>query len=224
MNETATLKARLDELEAILDSTRELEKRQKSNTRSHHQKRQLIASLRATTYVMLYNALESAMRSVMRSIREQIELDNIPSSDVTDYWRLDVVQAAFLDKMQAGTNHGNLLTDFVPFMTGRPSWEESKKDRLPFSGNFGQTAAVRLKESLAITWAAPPHTLGGSDLENVRERRNALAHGLESFAEAGEKVTASDLLEMLGRVREFMLSYVTALEHYRDSKAYLKQP
>ncbi|MBZ9697064.1 MULTISPECIES: MAE_28990/MAE_18760 family HEPN-like nuclease [unclassified Mesorhizobium] len=222
MNETTILKEKLDELEAILESTKELEKRQKANVRTHYQKRQLIAFLRATSYVMLYNALESAMRSVMRSIRENIESEGVSSSEVAEYWRLDIVQAAFLDRMQAGTNHGNLLTDFVPFMTGRPSWDGPKKDRLPFSGNFGQTAAVKLRDSLAITWVAPPHTLGGSDLENVRERRNALAHGLESFTEAGEKVTASDLLEMLERVRRFMLSYLAALEEYRECKGYLK--
>lgn len=224
MREAEVLKLKLDELEAILKSTRELEKRQKSNSRSHYQKQQLIASLRATTYVMLYNALESAMRSVMKSIRERIEAERIAFSDAADYWRLDTVQAAFLEKMQSGTNHGMLLTDLIPLTGSSLSWDDPKRDRLPFSGNFGQASAVKLKESLPLVWAAPANTLGGIDLDNIRERRNALAHGLETFSEAGDKVTAQDLLDMLDRVRKFMLSYITALEQYRDTQGYLRPP
>lgn len=224
MSEIEPLKAKFDELETVLKLVKELEKRQRSNVRSHYQKQQLIASVRATTYVMLYNALEGTMRSVIKSIREKIEAEGILFDQATEYWRLDLVQSNFLDKMQSGTSHGNLLVEFVPLTTRPLFWDELKKDRLPFSGNFGQATAIKLKEGLEISWSAPPHTLGGSDLDNVRERRNALAHGLESFSEAGDKVLAKDLLAMLDRVRKFMLSYIAALESYRDTQGYVRQP
>lgn len=224
MSEIEALRAKFDELETVLKLVKELEKRQRSNVRSYYQKQQLIASVRATTYVMLYNALEGAMRSLMKSIREKIEEDGVLFGEATEYWQLDLVQSTFLDRMQNGTSHGNILTEFVPLTNQPLSWDEVKKDRLPFSGNFGQASALRLKDGLAINWSAPPHTLGGSDLDNVRERRNALAHGLESFSEAGGEVLAKDLLDMLDRVRKFMLSYVAALESYRDTQGYVKQP
>ncbi|UVK42693.1 hypothetical protein BPNPMPFG_004397 [Mesorhizobium sp. AR07] len=159
MSEIDALETKFDELETVLKLTRELEKRQRSNVRNYYQKQQLIASVRATTYVMLYNALESAMRAVMKSIRERIEADGILFGDAAEYWRLDVVQAIFLDRMQNGTSHGNVLTDFIPLTSLPLAWDEQKKDRLPFSGNFGQASALKLKDGLAIAWAAPPHTL-----------------------------------------------------------------
>lgn len=222
MNPSDTLKIRLDEVEIILKSTKEFEKRQRSNVKRNAQNKRLIASLRATTYVMLYNALEEAMRSIMRSIREKIEGEGINFFGASDFWRLDALQAALLDKLQAGTNHGQVLVDTLPLTNSPLFWDEIKKGRLPFSGNFGQLSAMKLRDDLAMSWTAPASTLGGSDLENIRERRNALAHGLESFEEAGGKVTASDLLDVLKRVRSFMISFVEALEQYRDDRAYLR--
>lgn len=223
MSAIQTLKERLEEIESVLESTRELEKRQRANARGHFQKRQLIASLRATAYVMLYSAIEEAMRETMKSIREKIQSENILFDKIADYWRLDVVQAEFLDRMQNGTNHGNVLLELIPLTNSIASWGEKKRDRLPFSGNFGQDSAFRLRDGLNLAWVAPSGTLGGVDLENVRERRNALTHGLESFSETGGKVTAKDLLAALGRVERFMLSLIIALDEYRDKKGYVKQ-
>lgn len=216
-----TLNKQLEVLEAVLKSTKELEKRQRTNRRTHYQQKILITSLRATSYVMLYNAIELSMRSIMKSIREKIEAEEINYNEASEFWRLDLLQSHFLEKMQSGTNHGNLLVDVVPVSNSRLSWDEPKKDRLPFSGNFGQTAAMTLRDRLALDWKAPVKTLNGSDLENIRERRNALAHGLETFLEAGDKVTAEDLINIVERVKTFMLSYIEALEKYRDERRYL---
>lgn len=223
MTATENLKNRLSEVEQILQSTKEFEKRQRSNVRSNLQKKRLIASLRATTYVMLYNALEDAMRTVMLSIREKIETDTISFHEATEFWQLDLLQSTLLERMQAGSNHGQILVDALPLTSAVLSWDEGKKGRLPFSGNFGQQSAMRLCDDLGLNWKAPAMTLGGLDLENIRERRNALAHGLESFEEAGAKVTAADLLDALRRVRTFMVSFVGALEQYRESQGYLRR-
>lgn len=224
MRSSNNIKSQLEELEKVLETTKKLEKRQRKIKKNNFQERQLIVAIRASSYLIMYNAIESSMRSVLRSIREQIESENIDFQQVADFWRLDLLQSNFLEKMQNGTNHGNVLSDFIPMLNGKVSWEESKKDRLPNSGNFGQSAAIKFKDQLLINWKAPDRTLNGSDLENIRERRNALAHGLETFREAGDKITSSDLLEIIRRIKAFMMSFLDALEQYRDDRKYTIRP
>lgn len=213
--------SRLDEIHHVLEVVREMERRQRSDRRSFYQKGRLIASSRAASYLMMYNAMEAAMRNLMFSIRTQIQQESVKFTDVSEYWRLDAIQARFLHKMASGTNHGNVLTDIIPMTNSSLTWDDTDRERLPFNGNFGQTAAMRLIEQLGLQWKPPPEALGGVDLENIRQRRNALAHGLETFQQAGSQVTAGALQDVLARVRRFMVSYIHAVEKYAEDKKYL---
>ncbi|WP_143535811.1 MAE_28990/MAE_18760 family HEPN-like nuclease [Rhizobium sp. N941] len=212
---------RFEDIKQVLETLRDMEKRLKSNPRSHLQRSRLVAASRASAYVMMYNAIESAMREVFESMRSSIEQENLQFHAVSEYWRLDILQAKFLKKMQDGFSHGTILTNIAPLAANILQWTESERERLPFSGNFGQDHVFRFKDVLGLNWGAPAGTLGGADLENIRKRRNALAHGLETFEEAGSAITAKELLDILGRVSRFMTSYVTALEEYQTNRGYL---
>lgn len=212
---------RFADIKQILETLKDMEKRLKTNPRSHLQKSRLVASSRASAYVMMYNAIESAMRDVFNSMRNAIEADSLKLHAVSEFWRLDVLQAKFLRKMQDGFSNGTILTDIVPLTSDTLQWTEKERGRLPFSGNFGQDHAFRYKDVLGIAWSPPAGTLGGADLENIRKRRNGLAHGLETFEEAGAAVTAKDLLDILDRVDRFMTSYISAIEAYQASRGYV---
>lgn len=215
------LLSQLDEIGQILEVLREMERRQRDNRRSFYQKSRMIAASKAAIYIMFYNSIEAAMRALMLDVRTKMQHEGVPFYQAAEFWRLDAIQSRFLHKMASGTNHGNILSAIAP-MAGAPiSWASEDLDRLPFSGNFGQGSAIDLVKDLALGWKPPAGTLGGNDLENIRERRNALAHGLETFYEAGSQITASGLSEILSRVRTFMSSYVLALEHYAQQKKYI---
>ncbi|MBY5741784.1 HEPN domain-containing protein [Rhizobium leguminosarum] len=212
---------RFADIKQILETLRDMEKRLKGNPRSHLQRSRLVASSRASAYVMMYNAIESAMREVFNSMRSAIEAEQLQPHSVSEFWRLDILQSKFLRKMQDGFSHGTVLTNIVPVVSDTLQWTEAERGRLPFSGNFGQDHVFRFKDVLGIVWSAPPGTLGGADLENIRKRRNALAHGLETFEEAGASVTAKELLDTLDRVNRFMASYISALETYQSGRGYV---
>lgn len=215
------MRRRFSDIKQMLETLREMEKRLKTNPRNHLQTSQLVKSSRASTYVMMYNAIEAAMRTVFEEMRTAIETEELEFSSVSEYWRLDMLQARFLRKMQNGSSHGNLLFDIVPIVSDRLQWTNIERGRIPFSGNFGQDHVYKFKDVLGLDWDPPPGTLGGSDLENIRLRRNGLAHGLETFEEAGQPVTSKDLLSMLARVDNFMTSFVTALEAYQTDRGYV---
>jgi len=215
------LSNQLDEIGQILGVLREMERRQRDNRRSFYEKSRMIAASKAAIYIMFYNTIEAAMRALLLELRSKMQLEEVLFYQATEFWRLDAIQARFLHRMTSGTNHGNLLGELVPMTSAAISWSQEDLDRLPFSGNFGQSAALKLSSDLGLDWKPPKGTLGGNDLENIRERRNALAHGLETFYEAGSQVTASGLSDSLSRVRTFMSSYVAAIETYSHQRGYI---
>lgn len=221
MSAIPKLAERFQEIDHVLEVLREMEKRQRSNRASSFQKNRLIAATRASVYIMIYNAIEAALREVMYGMRSKIQSEGVGFSDISEFWRLDLIQSKFLHRMASGTNHGNLLVGLVPMTSTSLEWADDDIERLPFSGNFGQGSAFRLLKQLGIGWSAPAASFGGVDLENIRLRRNALAHGLETFQEAGSQVTATTLVDVLKRVRVFMLSYVAAIESYASQQEYL---
>ncbi|HEX4764922.1 MAG TPA: hypothetical protein VH414_01465 [Lichenihabitans sp.] len=180
------------------------------------------ACIRAGVYVMMYNAIEAAVRAAMEALRRQIQQDAVTFASARDFWRLDCIQAAFLDKMQSGTNHGNVLTDLGAMSNSILQWHPDKLSRLPGSGNFGQTAALTLKNSMPLTWTAPVGTAGGVDLETIRVKRNDLSHGFEEYVAIGGGVTTGDMCALGDRTRRFMVSLLQAVEHYRAMKQYIR--
>jgi hypothetical protein len=172
---------------------------------------------------MIYNAVEAAVRGTLAALRSHIQQERIAFSEANDFWRLDFIQAAFLDKMQNGTNHGNVLADFVPVVGSALQWDLDKINRLPLSGNFGQTAAIALRTRMPLAWQAPAASGGGADLEIVRARRNDLAHGLEGYDVVGAAVTTEDMFAIVSRTRIFMISFVEAVERYQADRGYLRR-
>ncbi|WP_182422286.1 hypothetical protein [Aureimonas sp. ME7] len=213
--------SRVANIRTLLLQLQEYEKRQRNNRRHFAQTATVIVTLRASAYVMMYNAVEAVMRRTLSDLRGAIVAEGVSFRDASEFWRLDALQAQFLRKMQAGYAHGAVLKGVVPMAGDTVKWDEDGLVRLPFSGNFGKTSAIKLKEQLGLAWDAPAGTRGGDDLDNIRKRRNMLAHGLETFAEAGSQTTGTELTIILKRVSTFMVSYISAVETYRANRGYV---
>src|SRR5262249_5783173 len=92
---------------------------------------------------------------------------------------------------------------------------------LPFSGNINHDRLIDLARRMGDKrWKPPKSSLGGSDLELVRQARNDLAHGDETFENVGSHYSIGDISDKLTRIRIFMCSYIQMLERYRAQSRY----
>lgn len=209
-------------VDEVLSIVRRLERAQRRSQRSTPAQTDAVASIRASAYVMIYNAVEAAMRGTLAGLRTHIQSEGVSYERATDFWRLDFIQTRFLERMQSGTNHGNVLVEMVPATTAPLTWPADKLGRLPFSGNFGQAAATSLRTDLGLAWRPPSGLGGGIDLDTIRTRRNELAHGLEPYDVVGSLTTSDDLFALNARTRNFMVSFVEAIERYQIAQGYLR--
>lgn len=188
---------------------------------SHHAER-MLSSARAAAHIMIYNAVEFVLREFVHGIRSDIERAHVRIDVLAVYWRRDFLKYLFAEQLGSGIHHGTLLDMIGDSALAVCKWrEEAHKRKLPLGGNVNKRRIFELLKSLEVSFTPPPGTLGGDDLENIWRRRNALAHGEESFEEAGKDMDAETTLEAVARVQTFVVALIDTLEAYRNERRFM---
>jgi hypothetical protein len=156
---------------------------------------------------MIYNCVEFGAREALVGLRQEILANSDSFSALRDYWQEEIARAHFRDRLTQGTNHDSLIRDMARFAPGVVDWK-SDLHRLPFVGNVDNTELLRFVNRIESEWRPPQSCLGGSDLVLVRQMRNTLAHGIETFETVGSQFSTQDIADKFKRVRTFMTSLI----------------
>lgn len=216
----ANFRQRSTEIADYLRSLRSLEALHARPGRGFYKATAAITASRASAFIMIYNCMEYGARETLIGLRQDIAASGYGYDRLKSYWQEDIVHAHFHERLQQGCNNVQLVRDFSVFAPGVVSWRHAI-DRLPFPGNVDNLQLLKLAEKLEVTWRPPRSSLGGSDLALVRQLRNVLSHGGETFESVGSQFSTSDIADKFGRVRTFMISLIRVLERYRRRQLYL---
>ena len=213
---------RAKDVRAYLRSLLELETKLLMPGRGFYRAAETVTVSRASAFIMMYNIVEYAVREAILEIRSDIANHAGNFGLLLDHWKQEIIDAHFYERMQQGTNHKSLLMDVVAFMPGKISWENNL-NKLPFPGNVDHKELIRFVKKIDYSWKPPKGCLGGSDLELVRQMRNDLAHGLETFSTVGSQYTTQDMIDKFDRVRKVLLSFIRMVERYKARQLYLER-
>ncbi|MCX7322719.1 MAG: hypothetical protein NT113_25695 [Hyphomicrobiales bacterium] len=214
-------RSRIAGVSYYLRSLRELDARHRTPGKGFYRAAATLAASRAASFIMIYNCVEFATRETIVSVRRKMENDGASFEHLTTYWQQDIVHTHFRKKLQDGVNHASILKEFVQFVPGQISWL-NRQDTVPFPGNIDHEKLIRFARDIGNRRWRPPHrTLGGSDLAIVRNARNELAHGEETFEIIGGNYSVADIADKLDRVRSFMCSYINMMERYERNRSYV---
>jgi len=107
-------------------------------------------------------------------------------------------------------------------MPGQLTWK-SESHELPFPGNIDQSELLRFVKRIGYRWKPPKRSLGGTDLNLIRQMRNDLAHGKQTFEDVGALYSTQDIVEKFDRIREFMISFLRAVDRYKVKQLYQRR-
>lgn len=215
----ANFRQRSVEIADYLKSLRSLEAIHAQPGRGFYKAASAITTSRASAFIMIYNCMEYGARESLVRLRQDIVASGFSYDRLKSYWQEDIVHSHFHDRLQQGCNNAQLVRDFSAFAPGVVTWRDAI-DRLPFAGNVDNLQLLRLADRLEVSWRPPRSSLGGSDLALVRQLRNVLAHGGETFEAVGSQFSTWDISEKFTRVHTFMISLIRALERYRVRQLY----
>ncbi len=190
-----------------------LERESKMGAMTRVQEGRLL-TLRAGTFLILYNLVEATTRGAIESIHDTITTGAVPFSTLTLPIRTLVV-SLFKKEANPAVNHTmiDVPTEFVTIAL-------SLNRGFKLSGSVDAKAIRELGARYGFSVGSRPNTRGGSDLLIVKRNRNDLAHGLKAFEEIGRDYTASDLMMISRRTMNFMTDITQNISGYIDNEDY----
>ena len=169
---------------------------------------QVIKTLKANSYLLLYNLIESTVRNAIEAIYDEFQVNGIRYDNCSTEVQKTILTN--LRKRNIDKIHPN-LTDLSLNIV----FETFEKSEL-FSGNVD---ARKIRET-AQNFGFNVPDVNGEHLLSIKTNRNFLAHGDKSFADVGRDCTIEDLLEMKDTVANFLYELLELIEEYLKNKKY----
>ncbi len=172
----------------------------------------------ANGFLILYNLIEATVRN---SIFE-IYID-IKNNDV-DFQKLAVnIKNLWIKKTITNFKEGNFRQDTLKQsifdLTNQIIDKEiicfSEED-IDFSGNLDAKEIRKLADKFGFAYPK-----NGRNLEDIKNKRNRLAHGEYTFYDVGKDYTLDDLQKLKTEVFDYLEDVIRKIEIYINNKEYL---
>lgn len=176
--------------------------------------------LKSNFLLMLYNIVEATVISGILEIYEAVKENNCTYSMVIDelktIWRDNKIKEIYLSNSQlsAYTKRVKLIVENITSDTPI----DLNKSMIDISGNLNAKKIKKICDLHRIRYKVIDDNM---ILEDVKKKRNLLAHGDESFSHCARNLTISDLETIKDTVLNFLLGILNGMEKYYNEKQYL---
>lgn len=179
--------------------------------------------LKACAYLILYNLVESAIRNGLKNIYNHVTNESCQYGDVSE--ELQKLWVKLRYRHESKENNAT-RSDFPTFaqkliddvMNDRGL--ELNEEAVRIAGNLDVREIKSLCKLHGIEMKTEFPKGAGNRMLYVKNRRNMLAHGEESFMETGRDSTLQDLVETKTTVVESLTAVLQDMEAYISEQAY----
>ncbi len=175
---------------------------------------ELIKTLNASGFLLLYNLVESTMRNAIEAIFDELQGQGVSYDQITPQLKKIVLKN--LKKRNPDEIFSSITAISIDIITAGFDREDI------FSGNLdGKKIRETATEYGFLHTTNFAKTGNGIDLLTIKKNRKDLAHGLRSFAEVGRDKSADQLLEIKKKTVTYLRQILQNIEQYLSNKDYL---
>lgn len=171
----------------------------------------LKAIVRANAFLLLYNLIESTITNSILEIYTKIKDEKVSyeclSSEIKKIW---------LNKKRKTIADGNNLTEVIDTIIEKKIIELTKND-INISGNIDSQKIRNLAKEIGFN-----ESKNGRCLEGVKDKRNHLAHGEQTFYNIGKSATYNDLNKEKEDIFQHLEDVIRNIENFIEAKKYKK--
>lgn len=212
---------RFAEIELFLGFLKALERLSRADPEALPTAKSSATTLKACTFLLLYNVIESCVRSAIGQAYAEIESDGLIFGDSTEeikgIWLRQQLEVP-TDSANHGTYLGRAIELAEQISSRRVLVLESRK--LPISGNLDGDTIRKLCAKHGVTLRVTKWAKGGAELSTIKDQRNALAHGHKSFSECGRDYAVKDLERIFKQSKHFMRGFVRSVTSFNSSRGF----
>jgi hypothetical protein len=177
----------------------------------------LLRTLKASGFLLLYNLVEATMRNAIEAIFDELKNEGV------SYDRIRPKLKKIVLKNLKKRNIDDLHTSIIEVSMDIISASFDPQDL--FSGNIDGRKIKETAIKYGFSHVTDARKTGnGSDLLIVKMNRNDLAHGFKSFTEVGRDKTADELLAIDRKVVKYLRQILQNIEAYLENQEYLAAP
>ena len=180
----------------------------------------LFKIMKSNFILMLYNLVESTVSTGMLEIYESIKNEACAYKNMVQelqtIWRDAKVKQVYSSSTELNT-YTNRVKEIVDDITTSAPFV-LEKGMLNINGNLNAGRIKHICDDHKIRYSVVDDD---NKLEEVRRKRNSLAHGDESFSQCARDLTLSDLESIKDIIIRFLQGIIQGMEDYCDNKKYL---
>lgn len=188
---------------------------------SHDIDRQLQKTLRASTYLLVYNLLEATMSNALDAIHKTLVSENVDYMSLSNNFKkvvLSNVKKGLSDKAIA-----DILKDNTDIRVIFLSHGYNKKDLLSGNLDFDIVKEFANRYGFSMTPIVSQSPICDEKIiREIKLKRNELAHGTVSFAECGQNIPVFSLSRKFENAQKLLLAVFHGLDDLLSQKKYLK--
>ncbi len=178
---------------------------------------ELIKTLKASGFLLLYNLVEAAMRNAIQAIFDEIRNKTVSFDQI----RTELKKIVLKNLKKRDPDKVLLKVTAISLDIISAGFEPEDL----FSGNIDGRLIKTMATDYGFSHATDYLKTGnGNDLLTVKTNRNDLAHGIKSFSEVGRDKTAEELLKIKNKIVRYLRQILQNIEVYLTKKEYLDLP
>lgn len=188
--------------------------------------RDFLIMLKANAVVMLYNLIEATVTDAFDYIHDEIRRRDLQFDDLSEELKLHWFKRRFSATKQKSATYATFecnAKSILDHVIQHRAIEFMREDA-PISGNLDARQIRNLCRCYGIGFCASPQVKGGIVLEEIKNGRNGLAHGMVSFVEYGRNLTMTDLIDKKGFVLAFMEEFIRSFDEFCKIEGYRISP
>lgn len=215
---------RVDEIELYFRALRDLYNTQSREENYAFYNDDFLKILKANALIMIYNLVESSIMGGILEIYDELKTSGYSYKDVTkeiqDIW----FSFKFNQVYDKNAHYNSYRDKAVEIINAILQNEPLVMDRkaTDISGNLDAKKIREICSEHGITYTIEPECRGGIVLEDVKNKRNQLAHGTTSFAECGRYYALEDLEKIKNETIIFLNGILQGMKKYYQDKTFLR--
>lgn len=214
---------RVQEIDLYFKAMEELEQGNADDCpNSHYFDNEFIKILKANTLLMIYNLVESTVMGGILEIYEKLKQDGLTYTGVRkgikDIWFAYKFRQVYDPQAHYNSYKDKAMEIINSILTGEIV--ELDRTAAAIKGNLDAQQIRNVCHEHGIHFTPEEGSRGGIVLEMVKDQRNALAHGLLSFAECGRNYSIPDLDKIKLETVLFLRGLLSGMKQYYDHKQY----
>jgi MAE_28990/MAE_18760-like HEPN len=176
---------------------------------------ELLKTLKASGFLLLYNLVEATMRNVIEAIFDKLRSEGISYDRIRPELKKIVLRN--LKKRNPDEIFASITAISVDIITAGFNKEDL------FSGNIDGKKIRETANKYGFSHSTDHAKTGdGIDLLTIKTNRNDLAHGIKSFGEVGRDQPTDKLLEIKSKVIRYLRQILQNIEIYLENAEYLE--